>query len=528
MKRTKILIADPLAEAGVDILKQHFAVDTRAGMSEKELARDIPKYHGLIVRSGTRVTAKAIDAAANLKIVARAGVGVDNIDLDAATRNGIVVVNSPMGNTLSAAEHTLSLLMAMVRNIPAADRSLRDRKWERKAFTGTEISNKTLGVIGLGKVGAIVAEHAMGLGMKVVAHDPFAGARLAERLGVELMPLNTVLKKADFLTFHLPRTSTTYHLISSREFSMMKKGVRIVNCARGGIIDEAALLRALKSGRVAQAALDVFESEPPFDNPLLDMPNVIVTPHLGASTTEAQVNVALDVAHQIIDYFNGAPPKNAVNMPSVKPEIMEAHRPFFELGEKLGLFHAQLLDGNVTGIHITYSGASAARETALITRYVLVGFLKPTFHETVNFVNAPVLARTRGIKLRETLDEKPAKYSDLITVEVDTTTRTRVIAGTLFDSNEKRIVMVDNMWLDIVPHGLILYIGHRDEPGLVGKVGTFLGDNNINIAGMQVGRLSVRGSRAVMALSVDDDVSPETLIEMRKIKGVSSCRLLTF
>lgn len=528
MKRLKILVADPLADAGVELLKQHFAVDTRSGLSEKELLRDIPKYHGLIVRSGTRVTAKALDAASNLKIVARAGVGVDNIDLDAATRNGIVVVNSPKGNTLSAAEHALSLLMAMARNIPAANHSLHERKWERKAFVGTEISNKILGVIGLGKVGAIVAEHAIGLGMKVIAHDPFASSRLAERLGVELLSLNSVLKKADFLTFHLPRTPNTYHLISSKEFSLMKKGVRIINCARGGIVDEDALLRALKSGRVAQAALDVFENEPPFDNPLLDMPNVIVTPHLGASTTEAQVNVALDVANQIIDYFNGAPPKNAVNMPSVKPEIMERHKPFFQLGEKIGLFHAQLLDGNVTGIHITYSGASAARETALITRYILVGFLKPTFHESVNFVNAPMLARTRGIKLRETLDDKPAKYSDLISVEVTTTSRTRLIAGTLFDQNEKRIVMVDNMWLDIVPEGLILYIGHRDEPGLVGAVGTFLGDRNINIAGMQVGRLSVRGSRAVMALSVDDDVSQETLNDLRKIKGVSSCRLLTF
>ena len=527
MKKHKVLVADPLADAGVELLKEHCTVKVKPGLAEKQLIKELAGCEGMIVRSGTRVTDRVISSAKSLRIIARAGVGVDNIDLDAATRCGVVVSNSPRGNTLSAAEHTLSLMMSMMRNIPAADQSMRSGLWERKKFVGTEVYRKVLGVIGLGKVGFSVAERAVAMGMKVMAYDPFAGEELAQRIGVKLMGFTTVLKKADVLTFHLPRTDGTYHLISSKQFGMMKRGVRIVNCSRGGIIDEAALVRALKSGKVAQAALDVFENEPPRDSPLLGMTNVILTPHLGASTLEAQVNVALDVVHQIIDFFDGVPPRSALNMPSIKPEILETHKAIFELAEKLGSLHAQLLDGGVKSIHITYAGNCAARETQLISRYFLVGFLKPTFHETVNFVNAPVLARNRGIKIKETLDEKAAKYSDLITVQVDTDKRRRLVAGTLFDSHEKRIVMVDNYWMDMVPEGNILYVRHRDQPGLVGKVGTLLGDRNINIAGMQVGRETVRG-RAIMALSVDDEVSDETLADLRKIKGVATCRLLTF
>jgi D-3-phosphoglycerate dehydrogenase len=523
--KCKILVSDPLAEAGVDVLREQCAVTVKTGLTEAQLVREIGKYNGLIVRSGTRVTKKLIKAAKNLKIIARAGVGVDNIDIEAATAAGIVVINSPRGNTLSAAEHALSLMMSMARNIPAADRSLRDGRWDRKAFVGTEMFHKTLGLLGLGKVGSVVAERAIAMGMTVIAYDPFASEEQARRIGVGLAGFTTVLKRADIISLHMPHTRDTHHLIGAKELRMMKKGVRIVNAARGGLIDEQALLAALKSGKVSQAALDVFESEPATDNPLLQLPNVIATPHLGASTMEAQINVAVDVARQIVDFFKGVPPRSAINMPSVKPEIITSHKPYFELAEKIGLFQAQLLDGNVQKINVTFAGRSAGMETELITRYALVGFLKPTMQDSVNFVNAPMLIGNRGIKLTQTTAGQPAKYSDLITVEVVTSKRTRVVAGTVYDMHEIRIVQVDDYWMELAPFGHVLYVRHKDQPGLVGSVGTLLGNRNINIAGMQVGRESVRG-RAIMCLTIDDDISRETLEALANITGVASVRLL--
>jgi D-3-phosphoglycerate dehydrogenase len=524
--KCNVLVSDALADAGIDVLRESCNVTVKLGLTEAQIVKEIGKYHGLVVRSGTRVTKKIIKAARNLKIIARAGVGVDNIDAAAATDAGIVVINSPRGNTLSAAEHALSLMMAMVRNIPAADRSLRQGQWDRKTFVGTEVFHKTLGLLGLGKVGGVVAERAMAMGMKVIAFDPFASEEHAKRIGVGLVGFTTVLKQADIISLHMPHTRDTHHLIGAKELRIMKKGVRIVNAARGGLIDEDALFKALVSGKVAQAALDVFENEPATDNPLLTLPNVIATPHLGASTMEAQVNVAVDVARQIVDFFNGIPPKSAINMPSVKPEIIASHKPYFELAEKIGLFHAQLLDGNIQSIHITYAGRSAGMETELITRYLLVGFLRPTMQDSVNFVNAPVLISNRGVKLTETTVEQAAKYKDLITVKVVTSKRTREVAGTLYDMDEIRIVMVDDYWMELVPQGHVLYVRHKDQPGLVGKVGTLLGDRNINIAGMQVGRENVRG-RAIMCLTIDDDISKETIEALSKIKGVASVRLLT-
>lgn len=526
--KPKILVSDPLAEEGVDILSEHFIVKVKTGLPESELIKEIAGFNGLVVRSATKATAKIIAAGKDLKIIARAGVGVDNIDLDAATRAGIVVVNSPQGNTLAAAEHTIAMLMAMARNIAAADHSLREGKWDRKRFTGTELFGKTLGVVGIGKIGAYVAQRANAMGMKVIAHDPFAGAELAQRIGVTLVPFKNLLKQADFITVHVPKTQGTYHLIGANEFKLMKKGVRIINCARGGIIDEDALVSAIDSGKVAQAALDVFEKEPlPADNPLVARPNIILTPHLGASTQEAQINVAVDVAKQIVDFFKGIPPKSAVNIPSIKPEILDSHKPFFELAEKIGYIQADLLDGNVKEIHIEYSGNTRERETSLITRYILVGFLRPTFQETVNFVNAPIITQNRGIKLTETSSDMQVKFSELITVNVVTEKGSRTVAGTIFNTNDIRIVNIDGFWIDLSPRGSILVVQHRDRPGLIGKVGTLLGDRNINVGGMQVGRESVRGN-AVMALSLDDEIPEKVMKELRKIEGLDSARLLKF
>lgn len=524
----KIFVSDSLAEQGVELLEKHFSVRVKTGLSEAELCKALEGFHGLVIRSATRVTPKLIAAAKSLKIVARAGVGVDNIDLDAATRAGIVVVNSPQGNTLAAAEHTLAMLMSMARNIPAADRSMREGKWERKAFTGAELFQKTVGVIGLGKIGAIVAQRAGALGMNVIAHDPFAGPDLAESLGLSLVSFNALIKNSDFITIHVPKSASTHHLIGAPQFKAMKTGVRIINCSRGGVIDEDALLRAIASKKVAQAALDVFEKEPlASDSPLLACKELILTPHLGASTQEAQINVAIDVAKQIRDFFNGVPPKSAVNIPSIKPEILDSHKPFFELAEKLGYFQAELLDGNVKEIIITYYGNTCKKETQLITRYCLVGFLKPKFQDSVNFVNAPLLTQARGVKLVEVHSENPSKFSDMISVEVVTDNRRRVASGTIFNGTDIRIVNVDGYWFDLIPKGSILFVTHKDRPGIIGKVGTLLGDRNINIAGMQVGRESARGN-AVMALSVDDSITDKVIKELQKIEGLDTCKLLTF
>lgn len=526
MKKRKALVCDAISEEGVALLKTKFDVTVRPGLSEADIVKIVGPYSGLIVRSSTRVTARIIKAGKSLRIVGRAGIGVDNVDVEAATGAGVVVVNAPRANTLAAAEHTVAMLLALCRNIPQADRSLRGGEWNRKKFVGSEVLNKTLGVVGLGRIGSLVAERARGLGMKVIAYDPFVSEERARKLGIEIAPLDRVIREADFITAHVPKTEKTYHLIGAKEIRKMKPGVRIVNCSRGGIIDEAALAAGLKSGAVAGAALDVFEQEPPVkDNPLFSLPGVIATPHLGASTSEAQVTVALDIAKQFIDFFDGLPPAHAVNMPSIRPELISAHRPYFALAEKIGRLHASLLEDSVRDIHITYSGDFTGLETALISRFVLVGLLK-TSNEAVNFVNAAVITKNRGINLTETTTDRKSKHADLLTVEVTGKEKSLEISGTLFN-NQPRIVQINGYSLDLIPEGDVIIIRHKDRPGMIGKVGTLLGNHNINIAGMQVGRKKVRGD-ATMALAIDDPIPKAVLDELRRLPGLTTALLVKF
>lgn len=508
----RVLVADKISDEGVKRLKTVAEVDVLTGLKEDELVERIPVYDAMVVRSETRVTAPILQAGKRLKVVARAGVGVDNIDVNAATASGVVVVNSPEGNTIAAAEHSIAMLLSMSRKIPAAAASLSQREWKRSKFVGVEVYNKTLGVIGFGKIGREVAKRGRGLGMRVLASDAFVTPDAARRDGVELVDLNTLLEQSDYVTVHTPLTRDTRGLINDAAFEKMKDGVRIINCARGGIIDEAALLRALESGKVAAAAVDVFEVEPPpTDHPLIGHPKVLATPHLGASTEEAQVNVALDVVDQILAMFDGRPPRSAVNMPAISAEVLARIEPYLKLGEAIGGLHAQLADSPVSAVSISYSGDLLNLEVGPITRAVLVGLLQPAMAQSVNFVNAPYIAEQRGIRVTESKtggDEETANY---ISVEVEEGTGTHVIGGTVLGRRDVRIRRIDEFHMDLKPEGHMLFAMHTDRPGIIGKVGTLLGEANINIAGMHVGRESA-GQRAIMVLAVDEAV-PDALLD---------------
>ncbi|MFH0887195.1 MAG: phosphoglycerate dehydrogenase, partial [bacterium] len=508
----KVLVSDKLSQDGVKKLQDAgFEVDVKTGLPEDEIVKIIANYDAMVVRSETKVTPKIIEAANKLKIVGRAGVGVDNIDLPAATKKGIIVVNSPEGNTVAAAELTLAMMLALARKIPEAYISLQEGKWERSKFTGVEFYGKTIGVIGLGKIGSRVASYAHSLGMQVIGNDPYVSEEKAKKIGVTLKSLDEIYKSADYISLHLPKTKETLHMIGKKELDMMKDGVRIVNCARGGIIDEGSLIEALKSGKVAGAALDVYEKEPlPSDSPLLKVPNLITVPHLGASTKEAQINVAIDVVEQIVDVLNGGTARSAVNIPSMKPELLEPVRAYLPLAEKIGLFVSQLVDGVFESVDITYLGELAALEVSPLTTSLLKGLLQPVMQESVNFVNAPVIAKERGIKVTESKSEESTDFANLITVKIKGPKQSRTVSGTLFGSFGPRITAIDDFKTDVVPEGYILVCSHKDKPGIVGKIGTYLGNKGINIAGMDVGRSEI-GGRAVMLLNVDD-VIPDKLI----------------
>ncbi|NLC55458.1 MAG: phosphoglycerate dehydrogenase [Armatimonadetes bacterium] len=521
----RVLVADPVAQEGIELLRQGAEVDVVTGLAREELIERIAQYDGLVVRSETKVTAEVIAAAERLKVVARAGVGVDNIDVDAATRRGVVVVNSPDGNTVAAAEQTIALLFGVARNTPQAHQSVKAGKWERSRFLGVELYGKVLGVVGLGKIGQQVARRARGLEMRVVVSDPYVTTEHAQRLGVELVELPQLLAMADFLTIHVPLTKETRHLISDTQFDRMKTGVRLVNCARGGVVDEAALLRAIESGKVAAAALDVFEKEPlPADSPLLRCEKVITTPHLGASTREAQVNVSVDVAEQVLDVLQGRPARSAINSPSVSPEMLGVLEPFLRLSEKIGRLQAQLADGRISGVEVTYSGDLADLETAPLTRALLKGLLDPAI-SGVNYVSAPVIAEGRGIRVTETRSASSEDYTSLITVTVRSDKEPVVVSGTLFGKHDIRIVSLDGYRIDVEPEGYLLFMLHRDRPGVIGLVGTLLGQHNVNIAGMNVGRESIRGN-ALMALKIDEAMPPDLLPEIQQVPGVRRVRLV--
>lgn len=521
----RVLVADSIASEGVEILRKGADVDVITGQSREDLIARIPEYDALVVRSATRVTADVIAAAERLKVIARAGVGVDNIAVDAATQRGIIVVNSPEGNTMAAAEQTIALLFALARNTPQAYRSVKAGKWERSRFMGVELYNKVLGVVGLGKIGRHVAQRARGLEMRVMVSDPYVTTEHAQRLGVELVELPELFASADFITVHVPLTKDTRHLISEAQIAQMKPGVRLINCARGGIIDEAALIKAIQSGKVAGAAVDVYEQEPPTaENPLLQFDQVITTPHLGASTREAQVNVAVDVSEQVIDILHGRPARSAVNMPTISSEVLGRLEPFQRLAEKMGSLQAQIAEGRISGVEITYSGDLADYETSPLTRALLKGLLEPVV-SGVNYVSAPFIAENRGIRVTEIRSAAPEDYTSLLTVTVRTEKKQTAVSGALFGKHDVRIVSMDGYRIDVEPEGHILVMLHRDHPGVIGQVGTLLGRHNINIGGMNVGRESVRGN-AMMALKVDDQVPAELLQEIGRMDGISSVTMV--
>ncbi len=526
-KKPHVLIADKIAEEGIGILRSKCEVTVQTGQTEDELVKSVAKYDAIMVRAATKITAKVIAAGKNLKILGRAGVGVDNIDVNAATEAGIFVVNSPEGNIVSAAEHTIALMMSLARNIPQANSSMHEGKWDKSKFVGGQVMDKTLGIVGFGKIGRLVGERAVGLGMKVVIADPYTPESAAERIGAKLVDKELLFKEADFITFHVPKSPETLNMCSTEEFKLMKKGVRIINVSRGGVVNEAALAQALKAGKVAGAALDVFSQEPLGESELLGFPNVITTPHLGASTIEAQENVAIDVAKTMVEFFDGNPVTTAVNIPAMKPEIMKLNQPFFVLAEKLGVLLSGIRESSIESIDVVYQGGVADLQTSFITRYLLMGILKSHIPDSVNVVNAPILLKNRGVKITETTSGNGSRFSDLVSATMHLAGGLTHSASATILNGETRIVSIDGFDIDMIPQGNVLVVRHMDQPGMIGKVGMLLGKSNINIAGMQVGRKKVRGD-AVMGLTVDDELPEDVMKKFAKIDGVKSVKLIVF
>ena len=522
----KILVADPIAQEGVDLLSSRAQVDVKIGLKPEELLEILPEYDALVVRSETKVTAEAIRAGKRLQVIARAGIGVDNIDLEAATSAGIAVVNAPTGNTVAAAEHTMALMLALARNIPDAHHSVKGGEWRRSAFMGIEVRNKTLGIAGLGRVGTEVARRAQSFGMRLLGYDPFVSPDYALRLGVELMPLDALLAESDFVTLHTPLTDSTQHLIGARQLSLIKPGARLINVARGELIDEDALLEALNGDRLAGAALDVFAKEPPGDNPLLSHPKVVATPHLGASTEEAQREVAIEAAEQVLAVLDGSPARNTVNAPFVTPEVHSVLAPYVRVAGVLGKLLTNLAEGQFVGVTVRYEGEIAEHDTAILKAAVLAGLLGQVSGEHVNLINAPILAQQRGLSVTEERNPAAQEYTSILTATLETTGQPITLAGTSM-RDETHIVKVNDYWLDIVPSTpYLLFVDNQDQPGSIGAVGTVAGRHNINISFMEVGRLSLRG-RAMMILGLDDPIPPAVLEEIKALPQIYDARLVT-
>ena len=525
----KILVSDSLAPEGLEVFQRTggFEVDVRLGLKPDELKKICGDYDGWVIRSGTKITADLIEAAKNLKVIGRAGVGFENVDADAATKKGIVVMNTPGGNNVTTGEHTIALMMALARHIPQAVASLKGGKWERNKFVGVELCNKTIGVIGLGNVGRIVAERAAGLKMKVLGFDPFIPPENIARMGVEPATVEEIFTKSDFITVHVPLTPETQGLINREAFAKMKSGVRIINCARGGIVDEKDLAEAIKEGKVAGAALDVYVDEPPAaDHPLVKLEQVVTTPHLGASTDEAQLNVAIAVAEQMVDFLAKGVVRYAVNVPSVSPELLEILRPYLVLAEKLGSLLVQMAGSLPKEVQVEYRGEVTQYNLAPLTLAVLKGLLTPVMESGVNYVNAPVVARERGVQIMESRGERGSDFASSITVKANGKKKqTLEVEGAIFGSKHPRIVRVNSFYLEAVPEGYILILHNNDVPGVVGAVGTILGKNGINIAGMELGR-SEKGGNAISFTHVDDVVSKKALTELRALPQIVSAELV--
>ncbi|HET7383466.1 MAG TPA: phosphoglycerate dehydrogenase [Pseudolabrys sp.] len=529
MAMPKVLISDALSPAAVQIFKDRgIEVDFQPalGKDKEKLAAAVGNYDGLAIRSATKVTGKVLEWAKNLKVIGRAGIGVDNVDIPAATARGIIVMNTPFGNSITTAEHAISLMLALARQIPEADASTRAGKWEKNKFMGVEIFGKTLGVIGCGNIGSIVADRALGLKMKVIAYDPYLSADRAGDLGVEKVELEELFKRADFITLHTPLTDKTRNIINADAIKAMKKGVRIVNCARGGLVDEAALYEALKSGQVAGAAFDVFVTEPATENPLFSLPNVVCTPHVGASTSEAQENVALQIAEQMSDYLLRGAITNAINFPSISAEEAPKLKPFIALAEKLGSFAGQLTETGVSKVQLTYEGAVAQMNTKALTSAALAGLLRPMLGD-VNVVSAPVVAKERGIVVEEVTREMPEDYESLITVTVTTERQSRHVSGTVFADGRPRIVNIKGIRMDAEFGPSMIYITNRDKPGFIGKFSSTLGEAGINIATFHVGR-EAPGGNAVALIEIDGELPEPVLAKVRALPQVQQAKPLHF
>ena len=525
----KVLIAESLDEEGVELLKRQpdLRVDVKTGLSHDELVQKIADYDALIVRSGAQVTEEVIRAGKNLQVIARAGVGVDNIDLDAATANGIAVVNAPTGNTIAAVEHTLALMLALSRNVPQAHESLKAGSWSRSAFIGVEIRNKALGIVGLGRVGSEVARRAQSFGMRVLGYDPFINPEAARLLGIELTSLDNLFEESDFITLHTPLTPGTQNLINDESLAKMKPGARLINVARGELVDSEAVRKALDEGRLAGAAVDVFPTEPPGDDePLINHPKVIATPHLGASTREAQREVAIEVAEQVIAVLSGVSARNTVNAPFMPPEVHAVVAPFIPVADILGRLLTSLAEGQFLGVTIGYQGEIANHDTTLLTSTALTGLLKQVTDARVNQINAPLIAQRHGWKVSENKDSDHRHHGSLLSITLNTTVGGLTLAGTSL-RDEVHLVSVDEYWLDITLTGVhyLLFVEQQDKPGSIGAVGAIAGQNDINISFMQVGRLSPRG-RAMMIIGVDDPVPPHVLDQIRDLEQIDTARLV--
>jgi D-3-phosphoglycerate dehydrogenase len=525
----RVLISDALSAAAVQIFKDRgVEVDFQPnlGKDKEKLAEIIGGYDGLAIRSATKVTPKILEKAQRLRVIGRAGIGVDNVDIPAATAKGIIVMNTPFGNSITTAEHALTLMLALARQIPQADTSTQAGKWEKNRFMGVEITGKTLGVIGCGNIGSIVANRAIGLKMKVVAYDPFLSPERALELGVEKVELDELLRRADFITLHTPLTEKTRNIIGARALDRTRKGVRIVNCARGGLVDEAALRAALDSGHVAGAAFDVFVEEPATQNPLFGHPNVVCTPHLGAATTEAQENVALQVAEQMADYLLRGAISNAVNFPSITAEEAPRLKPFIALAERLGSFAGQLTETGLKKVQLSYEGAVAQMNTKALTSAAIAGLLRPMLQD-VNVVSAPIVAKERGIVVEEITREAAGDYDSLISVTVVTEKQTRGVSGTVFADGRPRIVNIKGIRMDAEFAPSMIYITNLDKPGFIGRFSSTLGEAGINIATFHVGR-EAPGGNAVALIEIDGELPAEVLAQVRALPQVQQARTLKF
>ena len=522
----RVLISDNLASVGIDILKEAgLEVDVKTGMNPDEIKAVIGDYDGLIIRSATKVTADLLESASRLRVVGRAGIGLDNVDIAAASQKGVVVMNAPDGNATTAAEHAICMMLALSRNIPQANASMKAGKWEKKKFMGREITGKTFGVIGVGRIGGIAASRAQGLKMKTIAYDPHMPKDIAEKNGVELVSLEDLAKRADYISVHVPLTKETKNLVSREFFSHMKKDAMFIDCARGGVCDEEALYDVLENGDIAGAALDVFAQEPAtLENcKLLGLDNFISTPHLGASTSEAQENVAVAIAEQIADYLLKNSVTNAVNVPSVSDDVLAKVGPYITLGEMLGSLHMQLAKGGVEEVTLEYGGALAEQNTSPITVAFLKGLFTPILKDAVNFVNAPIIARDRGIKIIESRTERSEDFTNSLSITVKTDEDENVLVGTVFGKNEPRLVRLNKFRLEVLPQGPMLLVFNRDVPGVIGALGTELGRNQININSMTVGR-EIESQQNIIFLGTDQLITKEVVEKVRALEHISDAQ----